>query len=169
MPFSETVLPTPPASDALAWAHPIVREWFVRKFDTPTEPQALGWPHILAGRSTLISAPTGSGKTLAAFLACIDALVRKAWYVRPGGFRRANSVYRDERLREDRHPECGDVQGVVSVVSFEFTQDGFVRLDWQRSRRSRPTSDTRLQTSDLRPAIRVLDKTGVKSANQDPR
>ena len=48
------------------------------KFGTPTEPQELGWPHILAGRTTLISAPTGSGKTLAAFLACIDRLVRKA-------------------------------------------------------------------------------------------
>jgi ATP-dependent Lhr-like helicase len=55
-----------------------VAEWFVRKFGTPTEPQEQGWPHILAGRTTLISAPTGSGKTLAAFLACIDRLVRKA-------------------------------------------------------------------------------------------
>ena len=50
----------------------------MRKFGTPTEPQEQGWPHILAGRTTLISAPTGSGKTLAAFLACIDRLVRKA-------------------------------------------------------------------------------------------
>ena len=50
----------------------------MRRFGTPTEPQELGWPHILAGRTTLISAPTGSGKTLAAFLACIDRLVRKA-------------------------------------------------------------------------------------------
>jgi len=65
-----------PAS--LAWAHPLVAEWFVRRFGTPTEPQEEGWPHILAGRTTLISAPTGSGKTLAAFLACIDRLVRKA-------------------------------------------------------------------------------------------
>src|ERR1700674_6051869 len=65
-----------PAS--LAWAHPLVAEWFVRRFGTPTEPQEQGWPHILAGRTTLISAPTGSGKTLAAFLACIDRLVRKA-------------------------------------------------------------------------------------------
>src|SRR5215472_5539699 len=65
-----------PAS--LAWAHPLVAEWFVQKFGTPTEPQEQGWPHILAGRTTLISAPTGSGKTLAAFLACIDGLVRKA-------------------------------------------------------------------------------------------
>src|SRR5512143_4095785 len=63
---------------SLAWAHPIVAEWFVRKFGTPTEPQEQGWPHILAGRTTLISAPTGSGKTLAAFLACIDRLVRKS-------------------------------------------------------------------------------------------
>jgi ATP-dependent Lhr-like helicase len=65
-----------PAS--LAWAHPLVQEWFVNKFETPTEPQEQGWPHILAGHTTLISAPTGSGKTLTAFLACIDRLVRKA-------------------------------------------------------------------------------------------
>src|SRR5215469_4425514 len=63
---------------SLAWAHPLVAEWFVRRFGTPTEPQEQGWPHILGGRTTLISAPTGSGKTLAAFLACIDRLVRKA-------------------------------------------------------------------------------------------
>src|SRR5437868_749099 len=63
---------------ALSWAHPLVQDWFVQRFGTPTEPQEQGWPHILAGRTTLISAPTGSGKTLAAFLACIDRLVRKA-------------------------------------------------------------------------------------------
>src|SRR5260221_2360862 len=64
--------------DSLAWAHPIVQEWFIEKFATPTEPQEQGWPHILAERTTLISAPTGSGKTLAAFLICIDRLVRQA-------------------------------------------------------------------------------------------
>ncbi len=63
---------------ALEWAHPVVQEWFVSRFGTPTEPQEEGWPHIVAGRTTLIAAPTGSGKTLAAFLACIDRLVRKA-------------------------------------------------------------------------------------------
>ncbi|MGH9531502.1 MAG: DEAD/DEAH box helicase, partial [Terriglobales bacterium] len=63
---------------ALAWAHPVVRDWFVGRFGTPTEPQEQGWPLILAGTTTLISSPTGSGKTLAAFLACIDRLVRKA-------------------------------------------------------------------------------------------
>src|SRR5262250_2266036 len=68
----------PSPTSALGWAHQLVAEWFASRFGTPTEPQAQGWPHILAGRSTLISAPTGSGKTLAAFLACIDRLVRKA-------------------------------------------------------------------------------------------
>src|ERR1022692_3950909 len=63
---------------SLAWAHPLGAEWFVGKFGSPTEPQEQGWPEILAGRTTLISAPTGSGKTLAAFLICIDRLVRKA-------------------------------------------------------------------------------------------
>ena len=62
----------------LAWAHPLVQEWFVARFGTPTEPQIAGWPAILRGEATLISAPTGSGKTLAAFLVCIDKLLRAA-------------------------------------------------------------------------------------------
>jgi ATP-dependent helicase Lhr and Lhr-like helicase len=62
----------------LEWAHPLVRDWFVGRFGTPTEPQVEGWPAILEGKAALISAPTGSGKTLAAFLVCIDQLVRKA-------------------------------------------------------------------------------------------
>jgi len=73
---SASLKPSPPGP--LDWAHPIVREWFERRLGTPTEPQEQGWPHILARKTTLISAPTGSGKTLAAFLSCIDRLVRKA-------------------------------------------------------------------------------------------
>ena len=64
--------------ESLKWAHPLVQEWFVRRFSTPTEPQEQGWPVILAEKPVLISAPTGSGKTLAAFLICIDGLIRKA-------------------------------------------------------------------------------------------
>ena len=78
-------MPTPlaPAANtatdqALAWAHPIVQEWFLTKFGSPTEPQIAGWPAILRGDPTLISAPTGSGKTLSAFLVCIDKLLRAA-------------------------------------------------------------------------------------------
>ncbi|HTD54508.1 MAG TPA: DEAD/DEAH box helicase, partial [Silvibacterium sp.] len=72
------VLPIRDAAGSLAWAHPVVQEWFVRRFGTPTEPQEQGWPHILNGKPTLISAPTGSGKTLAAFLIAIDGLLRKS-------------------------------------------------------------------------------------------
>src|ERR1700736_3014051 len=72
------VSPQIASSSALDWAHPMVREWFLTRLGVPTEPQQQGWPHILAGKTTLISAPTGSGKTLAAFLAWIDRLVRKA-------------------------------------------------------------------------------------------
>jgi ATP-dependent Lhr-like helicase len=62
--------------ESLTWAHPVTAEWFLNKFGSPTEPQTHGWPSILAGDATLISAPTGSGKTLAAFLVCIDQLLR---------------------------------------------------------------------------------------------
>jgi len=58
--------------------HPLIAEWFARKFAGPTEPQRRGWPVIAAGGHTLIAAPTGSGKTLTAFLAVIDRLFRAA-------------------------------------------------------------------------------------------
>ena len=63
---------------SLAWAHPVTAEWFLTRFGSPTEPQEAGWPKIVAGHTTLISAPTGSGKTLAAFLVAIDSLLREA-------------------------------------------------------------------------------------------
>jgi ATP-dependent helicase Lhr and Lhr-like helicase len=65
-------------TDILTWAHPLVREWFLTKVGSPTEPQIQGWPSIFANQTTLISAPTGSGKTFAAFLVCIDRLIRQA-------------------------------------------------------------------------------------------
>jgi ATP-dependent helicase Lhr and Lhr-like helicase len=55
--------------------HEPVRRWFEASFDAPTPAQRMGWPPILAGRSTLLLAPTGSGKTLAAFLAGIDRVM----------------------------------------------------------------------------------------------
>ena len=57
--------------------HPAVETWFRKTFAAPTPAQARAWPEIQAGRHVLVAAPTGSGKTLSAFLAAIDALVRR--------------------------------------------------------------------------------------------
>ncbi len=65
-------------SDVLDSFTPVVSSWFRARFGAPTEAQERGWREIAAGRDTLILAPTGSGKTRAAFLAGIDARVRRA-------------------------------------------------------------------------------------------
>jgi ATP-dependent helicase Lhr and Lhr-like helicase len=62
----------------LEYFHPAIRDWFLKQFPAPTEPQARAWPAIKRGEHVLIAAPTGSGKTLAAFLSAIDDLVWKA-------------------------------------------------------------------------------------------
>jgi ATP-dependent Lhr-like helicase len=62
---------------ALQDFHPAVARWFERRFGAPTAAQLAAWPHLRAGRDTLVAAPTGSGKTLTAFLAALDDLVRR--------------------------------------------------------------------------------------------
>ena len=64
-------------ADTLSRFHPAIVRWFNTCFESPSPPQARGWPAIQSGQDTLIAAPTGSGKTLAAFLSCIDSLVRQ--------------------------------------------------------------------------------------------
>ncbi|MFC4863845.1 DEAD/DEAH box helicase [Pseudomonas sp. MAHUQ-62] len=64
-------------SAALEGFHPAVAAWFRASFPAPTAAQALAWPAIQAGASTLVAAPTGSGKTLTAFLSAIDELVHE--------------------------------------------------------------------------------------------
>jgi len=58
--------------------HPRLGAWVRQAFrGRLTEAQELTLPHILAGRSVLLSSPTGSGKTLAGFLGVLDHLTRE--------------------------------------------------------------------------------------------
>ena len=67
--------------------HPLLQQWWRRRFSgdaegvarvwPPTDAQRDGWRAIRSGAHTLIAAPTGSGKTLAAFLTAIDELLRE--------------------------------------------------------------------------------------------
>jgi ATP-dependent Lhr-like helicase len=63
---------------ALSLFHPVIANWFVGRFGSPTDVQARSWPAIASGTDLLIAAPTGSGKTLAAFLSCLDRLFKQA-------------------------------------------------------------------------------------------
>lgn len=56
--------------------HPELSAWFARRFTHFSPAQRATVPEILAGHSTLLSAPTGSGKTLAAFLGVFDYLAK---------------------------------------------------------------------------------------------
>ncbi|MCL2206070.1 MAG: DEAD/DEAH box helicase, partial [Treponema sp.] len=52
--------------------HPLINEWFLETYKTPTPVQEEAWPLIVEGEHVLAIAPTGSGKTLTAFLAAIS-------------------------------------------------------------------------------------------------
>jgi ATP-dependent Lhr-like helicase len=56
--------------------HPTLAAWFRGRFGRLTHAQEVTLPHVLAGRSVLLSSPTGTGKTLAGFLGVLDHLVR---------------------------------------------------------------------------------------------
>lgn len=55
---------------------PLVSQWFYKKFNNLTEPQARAIPIIHDRRNVLVSSPTGSGKTLTAFTSIINELTR---------------------------------------------------------------------------------------------
>lgn len=64
--------------EVLGLLHPLVAEWFSRKYEELTPPQKLGVLPIYLRKNVLISSPTGTGKTLTAFLIVISELIRLA-------------------------------------------------------------------------------------------
>ena len=59
--------------------HPIIAEWFLKKYGSATDIQQKAWPEIATGENVLITAPTGSGKTLTAFLWSLNQLMTGVW------------------------------------------------------------------------------------------
>jgi ATP-dependent helicase Lhr and Lhr-like helicase len=55
--------------------HPLIKDWFCKKYGSPTDIQEKTWPEIASSKNVLVTAPTGSGKTLTAFLWAINCLV----------------------------------------------------------------------------------------------
>ncbi|MCP4577473.1 MAG: hypothetical protein GY846_14455, partial [Deltaproteobacteria bacterium] len=46
--------------------HPIISEWFLETYGSPTDVQKKAWPATASGTHLLITPPTGSGQTPAA-------------------------------------------------------------------------------------------------------
>ncbi len=63
------------SSEIVGILDPLVKEWFLSKFEKFSESQLYGVLPIWERKNILISAPTGSGKTLTSFLAIINYLV----------------------------------------------------------------------------------------------
>jgi ATP-dependent helicase Lhr and Lhr-like helicase len=64
--------------EVMGLMEPLVSDWFGRRFEGLTEPQAYAIPLIHERRSVLVSSPTGTGKTLTAFLSIINELFKYA-------------------------------------------------------------------------------------------
>ncbi len=64
--------------EVLSLLHPLVAEWFSRRFERLTPPQEYAVPLIYAGKNVLVCSPTGTGKTLTAFLTILSELFSMA-------------------------------------------------------------------------------------------
>jgi ATP-dependent helicase Lhr and Lhr-like helicase len=123
-------------SISLAGFDPILQRWFAERFESPTEPQTLGWPEIAAGHDTLISAPTGSGKTLAAFLICLDRLVRAA---REGALTDRTEVIYVSPLKALSNDIQRNLETPLAEIAELAKREGFV---WAPIRTAVRTGDT---------------------------
>ncbi|MCA9179298.1 MAG: DEAD/DEAH box helicase [Planctomycetales bacterium] len=134
--------------DVLKRFDPLVRDWFLDRFGTPTPPQALGWPAIADGEHTLIAAPTGSGKTLASFLVCIDQLVR-AW--RAGSLQSGVHVVYVSPLKALSNDIQRNLDGPLGELSDRAAAMGLGPLPIETGIRTGDTPNSRRQAMLRRP------------------
>ena len=80
--------------------------WFRSRLGEPTRAQALGWPPVARGESTLLLAPTGSGKTLAAFLVRDRPPRARAAAQRARARRACSTCRRSRRSRSTSSATC---------------------------------------------------------------
>ncbi|MCD6563378.1 MAG: ATP-dependent helicase [Thermoproteales archaeon] len=59
--------------------HPLVSEWFNKKFESLTPPQEYGIIPIFYNKNVLVSSPTGTGKTLTVFITILSKLFKMAY------------------------------------------------------------------------------------------
>jgi ATP-dependent Lhr-like helicase len=78
--------------------HPLIKEWFLSRYSSPTDIQEKGWAEISSGSHVLMTAPTGSGKTLAAFLWSLNQLITGEW---PAGMTRVLYISPLKALNND--------------------------------------------------------------------
>ena len=76
--------------------------------------QTAAWPHVVAGRHTLIVSPTGTGKTLAAFFAVLHELAREhaRGELRDDDPRAVRLAAAGARLRPREEPQRAVARGV---------------------------------------------------------
>ncbi len=127
---------------------PAVQTWFRRALGEPTDVQIRAWPVIAGGGDALIAAPTGSGKTLAAFMAAIDALVRRAL---DGGLPDETVVLYVSPLRALSNDIQRNLQAPLEGIAGELAKSGLPDPDIRAWVRTGDTSSGDRQRMRKRP------------------
>ncbi|MBS0448265.1 MAG: DEAD/DEAH box helicase [Proteobacteria bacterium] len=140
----------PHAPAPLADFHPAVARWFAAHFKAPTEAQAAAWPHLRAGRHTLVAAPTGSGKTLTAFLAALDALVRRG-LAEPDGLPDETAVVYVSPLKALSNDIRANLEAPLAGIRAELAALGLPDVEIRTAVRTGDTPTRERQQSLRRP------------------
>jgi ATP-dependent Lhr-like helicase len=129
--------------------HPAVARWFERRFGAPTAAQVAAWPAIRAGRDVLVAAPTGSGKTLTAFLAALDALVRRG--LEPGGLPDETVVVYVSPLKALSNDIRANLEEPLAGIRAELAAQGLAEVEIRTAVRTGDTPQKDRQQSLRRP------------------